>query len=294
LPRRVLEWFWRGRALAALLGTPEPQREVTALEQRAALAAKRARKLLRHDAPSAYGPADALAADLYAQSIRWSLAALRGAGEQVDEPDAMLQLGFLELAELERKALAELLKRRQDDAERLLARVGRNRRSIALVRAQRATRAGMLAVLIVALVLGGVLSRAWLEDGKDLALGKSWSTSSRFGSFGCRSPAQVCEGSPHFFFHTNEESEPWIEIDLGGLRQVSSVQVENRHDCCRERAVPLVIEVSRDKKKWTQVARRTDEFSFWEASFPRTRARWVRVKIKGTATLHLARVRVRA
>jgi hypothetical protein len=292
LPRRVLEWFWRGRTLAALRAVPEPSLEVTALERRAAVAAESARKALRPDAPYAHGPADALAADLYAQSIRWSLAALRSAGEPPDEPDATLELGFLELAELEQKTLAELVAKRKDTAERLLAILGRNRQNVSRARSQRTLRAGMLVLLVVAVLLGSLLSHAWVADSRDLAFGKAWTASSRFGVYGCRSPEQVCEGSPHFFFHTNEENEPWIAIDLGAMRQVSSVQIENRRDCCRERAVPLVVEVSRDNKKWTQVAQRTEEFSFWEGTFSRTRARWVRVKIKGTATLHLARVRV--
>jgi hypothetical protein len=292
LPGRALEWLWRGRTLAALLAAPAPAPEVAALEKRAALAAERARKLLGADARSAHGSADPLAADLYAQSIRWSLAALGGAGEQAEQTDSLLDLGFARLAELEPKALAELLAKRKSAAERLLDALGRNRRAIARARAQRVMRTGGLAVLLVGVVTIAALSQSWSADSKDLALGKSWTISSVYQGYGCRSPEQVCSGSHDLFFHTNEEKEPWLEIDLGSARQFSSVQIENRRDCCRERAVPLVVEVSRDRKDWTQVAQNSEEFSFWEAAFARTRARYVRVKIKATSTLHLARVRV--
>jgi hypothetical protein len=68
--------------------------------------------------------------------------------------------------------------------------------------------------------------------------------------------------------------------------------VENRLDCCGERARPLVIEISSDRKKWTQVVRHDDFFTTWRASFPRVRARFVRVRVPGSGILHLSRVRI--
>ena len=277
LPGRALEWFWRGHTLAELRNQPAPSPDVAVLEERATLAVRLARGWQRPDAPFENGSAEPLAVDLYGQAICWAGEGLRCMGAASGEPAAESERTFSELAELDTKALAEL---------------GKYRRGLARARVERATRTGVLVVLLAAILAGGVASYAWAANRKDLALGSRWSASSRFGNFGCVSPEQACEGSPHFFFHTNEERDPWLEIDLGAPKQFSSVEIENRRDCCRERAVPLVVEVSRDGKKWNEVARRDEEFSDWTASLDTTRARWVRVRIKGTGTLHLSRVRV--
>src|SRR5689334_11017378 len=40
-------------------------------------------------------------------------------------------------------------------------------------------------------------------------------------------------------FHTRSEREPWVELDLGEARGVRSIDIQNRTDCCADRAVPL-------------------------------------------------------
>lgn len=48
---------------------------------------------------------------------------------------------------------------------------------------------------------------------------------------------------PNYLFHTDREKEPWVLIDLGRERTVSSVELRNRLDCCRERARGVVIDL---------------------------------------------------
>jgi hypothetical protein len=126
---------------------------------------------------------------------------------------------------------------------------------------------------------------------RDLAVGKPWVASSTWGG-GCESPLQDCPGDGNYFVHTQPENEPWFELDLRSPQTISGVQVVNRVDCCTERAVPLVLEVSTDHKKWREVIRSTQPFREWKASFASVTARWVRLRIPKYGTLHLKRVRI--
>jgi hypothetical protein len=77
------------------------------------------------------------------------------------------------------------------------------------------------------------------------------------------------------------------------VKTVKRVEIKNRTDCCGDRAVPLVVEVSQDDKTWTQVARREAEFADWTAKFPKTKARYVRLRVARVAMLHLDEVKIR-
>jgi len=73
---------------------------------------------------------------------------------------------------------------------------------------------------------------------------------------------------------------------------LSAVLVENRIGCCEDRAVPLIVEVSTDNKRWQTVAKRSQSFNHWRAEFSRVDARWVRVTALRRTYLHLSRVRL--
>jgi hypothetical protein len=95
------------------------------------------------------------------------------------------------------------------------------------------------------------------------------------------------------FFHTAEESRPWLEIDLGETVSFSEVVVHNRRDCCAERASPLMIEAGADQNHLVQIARREEPFDVWNARFQPQRARYVRLTVSRRSILHLERVEVR-
>jgi len=122
---------------------------------------------------------------------------------------------------------------------------------------------------------------------RDLAKGKPYQTSSSQSN--CAADQECAK----LMFHTNNEAEPWVVIDLGAVQRFHRIEVENRKDCCQDRAVPLVAEVSTDRKSWRQVARRDSDFSTWNAKFPRTSARYVRLRAPRTTYLHLDSVAVR-
>jgi hypothetical protein len=103
-----------------------------------------------------------------------------------------------------------------------------------------------------------------------------------------------CAGAyTKIFFITNEEDNPWLEIDLLASQQISRVEVANRRDFGADRAFPMIIELSVDGQKYFRVADRTEPFTVWKATFTPQQARYVRLKVTKRAILHLERVSVR-
>lgn len=43
--------------------------------------------------------------------------------------------------------------------------------------------------------------------------------------------------------HTNEQKDPWFVVDLGGVKDISTIKVLNRGDCCADRINGAVVEV---------------------------------------------------
>jgi len=264
-----------------------------------------------------------VACELYRQSIHWALLAHRALARDENEPsepvfelfDAvdstllaraagggerllvlrsqLMERSFVDFAELSDKRQRELAESARDFSRGLLDALEPARKSAERVWFRRALLVvgGLLALLVAILVARAV--GALLEARHDLAANARWSTSSRFWIGGCASPRQDCAESPHYFFHTVEENDPWIVFDLGRVRQTTSVVVKNRTDCCAERAVPLVIELSTDAQHWTVVASRTTTFDVWRASYAKTRARYVKLHLpRPDGILHLKSVRV--
>ena len=311
---------------------PEPSARAIVLAQRAqgsadlalgsvelARGADLARSALTAAEPSET-VAGASSCELYRQSVYWGLCALASASDEsagtnyseatwdtldeqllltavgqhrVEELRGLLRRGsfvsFAERSPVEQQALAAELRKL---SESLLAQVNQRRLAVNAIVWQRVRRLSLFLLLALVALGVSVWERATREDRNDLAEGKAWRTSSRLDGAGCTSPEQVCAESPGFFFHTLEEKDPTVEFDLGRSREFSVVQVENRKDCCTERAFPLVVEVSDDHKQWRAVARRDATFTTWRATFAPAQARWLRLRADKVTFLHLARVRI--
>jgi hypothetical protein len=154
-------------------------------------------------------------------------------------------------------------------------------RRVSLRRRLRVLAVAVLGLVASIVVVYGISS--CLTVFGDLARNKPWVQSSQW--WGGTSP-------PGMFFHTNDEPNPWIRYDLGAPTPVHRLLVKNRTDCCSERAVPLVVEVSSDLVNWDTVARQNTNFETWEPSFPTVKARYVRLRLDRVGTLHLAMVRM--
>jgi hypothetical protein len=317
---RAREWFWRGRSLRAARGR---RRERSASRGRIADLARRSHELATLSREPVVGidptTGDALASELYRQSIYWSLLFL----QPYDQPPAETDFGALlesvdpalwaetiggpatqnEIANvLAREDFSELCNRTPEERSRLagllgrmarglLSRVAEDDAEIGRLWFERVVRLGSV-FFSLALVGAAVLFAREVRDQRaDIAFNKPWRASSESHS-GCGSPLQFCDESPKFFFHTKLEKDPWVEIDLGAPTAFSKVRVGNRKDCCLDRAVPLVVEVSDDQTRWREIARRDTTFSSWKADVKSQRARYVRLRSVGRTMLHLSSVRV--
>jgi len=295
--------------------TAAPARSDRELMRRARLALELARRALNE--PVEHGPAEAVACDLYCQAIYWGLVARRGASGEPEQSTLAAELASADPGLLERCAggageAARLTARLEHASFSALARLPASERLALLADVQpfadallderdpereRTWRRRLLwtgaAIVILsacAIAWPRVISR-WY-DRQDLARGKPWKASSSDEQGGCVSPEQRCDGGESFFFHTKRQKDPWLSIDLEATETVSSVIVRNRRDCCRERVVPLVIQVSTDQENWTEVARNDADFGEWKANFDPVQARWVRLMVPRTSYLHLRRVRI--
>jgi hypothetical protein len=328
--KRFVDWFWQGRAVAALkareqLGGPR----ASELFRRARICAELAARALNPGEPFVNGSAVALARELLRHSVYWSLRAQHSAGtgkEAAHAPDH--ELGSPEdftalwracspsrlasaaggdnaarvleasIARESFAAFAEHSLERQTAETRelkkfayaLLADTYGARAELQKLHKRRLLRVGGAALLLVLSLSGLYLNKVLSERIRDLATNKPWRVSSLYA--GCQSPAQDCLESQWFFFHTQAEDSPWVEIDLGRTETFSSVRLINRMDCCHERAHPLVIEVSDDQHTWRQVAKRERQFSNWKVRFEPQSARFVRVRSEKRTMLHLRKVRI--
>jgi hypothetical protein len=332
---RAWEWLWRRRAMARVRRESLPAwRASEKLRQLARVTTHLAQ--LAEDPLLESGKSDAVAGELYRQSIYWALCALStappagaAAALPLDGPDAPRSAARdTEVAAAWQRVDLDLMRRAAGGPEALarlealvvessfasLAAVpaDEQERRIPLLRAfalqlidaceaprsaldrlwyERVLRLAMLlgiGLLLMAVVLS---ISGYRERSSDLAAGKPWRASSD-GHPGCPSPQQSCAQSAGFFFHTAEEDQPWLEIDLGSPQTFSAVRVKNRTDCCRDRATPLIVEVSDNRQDWKTVATRPSSLTSWKAEFDSVQARYVRLRAARRTMLHLSEVRV--
>ena len=123
----------------------------------------------------------------------------------------------------------------------------------------------------------------------DLAAGKPWISSSTSLGFPASGVGPSSE-SP-FFFHSAVVNDPYVEIDLGAEHTIRSLEVENRVDCCKERALPLDVKVLKDGT-WQLVAERRAWFSTWNYDITPVRAQKIRFVRPGSDLFHLKRISV--
>jgi hypothetical protein len=194
---------------------------------------------------------------------------------------------------IDRKDPAANLEATDEDAARarafvdaLLWDLDAFQRRIDRLQGQRWLRVTLAALVLIAIVIG---LRA-LTTGANLAEGRPFRTSTTWSGFAACQADGSCSD---ILFHTEEQMNPWVEYDLGAPKKIHRVEVKNRDECCHERAVPLVVEVSNDRNSWTEVARRDSEFTNWTAKFSSRTARYVRLRVPRTTALHLREIVVR-
>lgn len=97
---------------------------------------------------------------------------------------------------------------------------------------------------------------------------------------------------------TRRERGPWVWLDLRSATRLDTVVVTGRSDCCWGYAdLPLVLEVSDDDERFTEVARRLVPFSDrdpWRIDLRGARGRYLRLRVDGNrrAQIVLAEIEV--
>jgi hypothetical protein len=299
---RLREWFLRSAAMRearAVVAGPDGRRKRASAQ--AELLAEVARRVAEPVEPLPSGSRAAVELALYRDATYWALVAMRP--DETNAPDLATlwketpperldqAAGGIEAADAMRKTLtddadAPLLEVTDEDAARarkfvaaLAVELDAPRRRVERVSFQRWSRIGLAAF---ALLLAAYGVRA-LVLGPNLAAGKPIRVSSAWA--GC-----PCEG---IFFHTEKENNPWLEYDLGTPKAIHRIEIKNRAECCEERSVPLIVEMSNDRAKWTEVVRREKEFSSWTVTFPKRTARYVRFRVPRVTELHFKEVVLR-
>jgi len=185
----------------------------------------------------------------------------------------------------------------ENDAEASWAEIAHR----TLVRAQAPIRALVAGVVVLAgalalvatiiLALGCAVSpnlRGRLFP-RDLAAGKPWTSSSAAFGYPTSGVGPSSEGP--FFFHSSVGNNPFVEIDLGAEHTIRNIEVENRTDCCNERALPLDVKVLKGGT-WQLVAERRAWFSTWKYDITPVRAQKIRFERPGSDLFHLKRISV--
>lgn len=310
---RIGNWLWQGRAVAdSRTRIAAKSRRQLDWEQYARTTAEVADRALHPVTPLRSGPGEAVAALLYVESIRASLRSLDENEELAVDESTKHDLASRVSKGVELEWVLEMIAEpsegresarespsNETEAEALgqvahalieIARQPERQEQRALTR--RILRVGSTLTVLLALLVAAAALVSTLMTGPDLAEGKPWRASSVYGGF---SPETgMCDGRrTEIFFHTNRENEPWVELDLGAVTTVRRVKIQNRRDCCRDRAYPLAVEGSIDGQRWQELARRSEPFSKWEASFAPTDVRFVRVKALKHTYLHLESVEIR-
>lgn len=114
-------------------------------------------------------------------------------------------------------------------------------------------------------------------------------------------PHGACNGKKtgEFGFHTLKEDQPWWQIDLQGVYQLSEIKIYNRINDCKERACTLNVLLSQDALNWELCYSNDQENIFGGidgkpliVNLPHKLARFVRLQLRENESLHLDEVEI--
>jgi hypothetical protein len=164
--------------------------------------------------------------------------------------------------------------------------------SAAELKMQRGLRFGAVGLVLLAILgwIGARLARPVnLARNRPVhASSEAFSTSAEGAVDGIRYGAQLG-------FHSGEQDEPWLSIDLGREVTIARVAAYGRGDCCFDQSIPLAFEVADDGTTYRPVAQRGEPFSQpnpWIIEARDLKARFVRFRTLRRSFLVLSEVEV--
>ncbi|HEY5240501.1 MAG TPA: discoidin domain-containing protein [Polyangiaceae bacterium] len=185
----------------------------------------------------------------------------------------------------------ERLRKALDRAATALCR-GVEARSLTHLRAQRW---GRVAAVVLLVLYAGWLGIRHRVMPVNIALGKPV----RVSSYKQNPPDghELVDGRPGFTFavETNVEESPSVVIDLLSEHAIERIVIHNRADGWWDDCLPLVVELSRDDRTYTELARRDTHFGFdtpWVVQASGRMARFVRIRVARRSYLALGRVEI--
>lgn len=252
-----------------------------------------------------FGSGPTLALTMATHAAHWALAAqpetvdatsLRSALDSLGEATLASTLGAESLAALRRAATATAhpadLPALTRAVHALEARANARARALDRLKTTSTVRTSLAVIAAVALVWGLFTGGRAALRAPDLARNQPWRTSSN--SLTCFPKEHNCGGTTtDILFHTTDQESPWYEVDLGAPRTIRELEVKNRRDCCQDRLLPLVLEVSDDQQSWREIARRTETFLEWTVEVTPVTARYVRARVPKKTILHFEGLSVR-
>ncbi len=304
--RRLKEWFWRGQLLSELKQRRWSETQHRGVEEATSCHLLAWRTLAGLE-PVPAPTRDAVARPLLVAGMNKCLPFVDPAhptlAELFDDPTWQERLVKAGLAADALPAVRDWLLEQAEPAE------GRSRQALLSLGALLETlQTAKLAIRRVfwrrvrmlgstLLLLSGLITAITLivspPEGPDLGAGKPWQASSYYPGFPGAGKKPV-KPSEMAFFSTSDDVSPWWKIDLQGPTEIGSVTIVNRSDCCPDRAVPLVVEISLDGETWREVARRTETFRTWAPSFKATKTRFLRLRALRRTFVHFKDVRIHA
>lgn len=135
----------------------------------------------------------------------------------------------------------------------------------------------------------------------NLALYKSADQSSLLEGSPSYNASKGVDGSLKTFFHTEKDSTPWWQVDLGRIYPLSEVIIYNRQDCCQERIRNLTVLLSNDSVNWVTAydnVKDNDGKIFGsdgeplQINFKGKKARFVRLQLQEEKWLNVAEVEI--
>jgi hypothetical protein len=161
--------------------------------------------------------------------------------------------------------------------------------------AARVNRIGGLAVRVLGVfAVAGMLFWALAPNvsSTSLAFHKKVTTSSTIPAFN-PDPQYLVDGDrANIGIHTECRPGQFAVIDLEKVVTIHKISVFNRADCCKERAVPLQIQLGTDGRNFVKAGEATTVFDEWDLAVDGKQARYVKLLHPGPECFHLAEVEV--